>query len=317
MEIKLPNQIIQRAWGTECRGGIIVEVSEDALLPIPVEYPSFPYLQVSEDKSHTWVGRVLQSSKKGDFVVLKWVREDNKHNYYNVQSLLNGYTHVVPDSSLHSAKIGNPYLPTNHGVGYFGCIEVKCDLYPKIKSIWSSMLSRCYNKSNCMYPNYGGRGVYVDNRWLSLENFYKDCKDLLGWDKKLKDWGYFSLDKDILGNGLCYSKGTCMFLGRKDQTLNVQETPFVKVTTKEGRCLIYPSLAGASQHLAIPTGNLCSVKGSRRASAGCVSGVSTLLPYNPNNRLKWLSKEVLWMLRKDDINWNIFTDLLDKLGVKY
>lgn len=29
------------------------------------------------------------------------------------------------------------------------------------------------------------------------------------------------------------------------------------------------------------------------------------------------NSRLLWMLRKDDINWNIFTDLLDKLGVGY
>jgi hypothetical protein len=30
---------------------------------------------------------------------------------------------------------------------------------------WHSMKSRCYNKNNISYPNYGGRGITVCDRW--------------------------------------------------------------------------------------------------------------------------------------------------------
>lgn len=40
---------------------------------------------------------------------------------------------------------------------------------------WSGMFTRCYNKNNPKYEEYGGRGIYVCDRWhKSFENFYED-----------------------------------------------------------------------------------------------------------------------------------------------
>lgn len=45
---------------------------------------------------------------------------------------------------------------------------------PEFKT-WQRMKSRCYNKKSKDYPDYGGRGIKVCDRWLnSFENFYKD-----------------------------------------------------------------------------------------------------------------------------------------------
>lgn len=44
--------------------------------------------------------------------------------------------------------------------------------------LWSSMLTRCYNKSRNSYKHYGGRGIKVCDRWLpenkGFENFLND-----------------------------------------------------------------------------------------------------------------------------------------------
>lgn len=51
--------------------------------------------------------------------------------------------------------------------------------------VWAQMWSRCTNEKHESYPNYGGRGIYVCNRWESFENFMKDmgrrpsdCEDI-------------------------------------------------------------------------------------------------------------------------------------------
>lgn len=43
--------------------------------------------------------------------------------------------------------------------------------------IWKSMNQRCHNKNNKQYPNYGGRGITVCERWrgkYGFENFIED-----------------------------------------------------------------------------------------------------------------------------------------------
>lgn len=42
-------------------------------------------------------------------------------------------------------------------------------------STWSSMKKRCYSENDINYPNYGGRGIQVCDRWLrSFEDFLSD-----------------------------------------------------------------------------------------------------------------------------------------------
>jgi hypothetical protein len=36
------------------------------------------------------------------------------------------------------------------------------------------MISRCYNEEHHSYPNYGGRGIFVCDRWLDPEDGYEN-----------------------------------------------------------------------------------------------------------------------------------------------
>jgi len=59
---------------------------------------------------------------------------------------------------------------------------------------WEQMISRCYNKKDKSYKNYGGRGLQVCNRWRnSLQNFSDDMgpiPDNSSIDRKDNDKGY-------------------------------------------------------------------------------------------------------------------------------
>ena len=44
-------------------------------------------------------------------------------------------------------------------------------------SRWNTMLQRCFNPNHKDYPNYGGRGITVCERWLDFLNFLAD----MGW----------------------------------------------------------------------------------------------------------------------------------------
>lgn len=41
-------------------------------------------------------------------------------------------------------------------------------------TVWRHLLSRCQNPTDKSYLNYGGRGITVDPRWHTFENFFSD-----------------------------------------------------------------------------------------------------------------------------------------------
>lgn len=53
--------------------------------------------------------------------------------------------------------------------------------YRKIYTIYQNMMSRCYNKNNIYYENYGGRGIKVCDRWKDdYLNFLDDIEKSIG-----------------------------------------------------------------------------------------------------------------------------------------
>jgi hypothetical protein len=82
-------------------------------------------------------------------------------------------------------------------------------------SIWKAMKRRCYNKNVKDYPNYGGRGIIVCDRWLnSFENFISDMGK--------KPSAEYSIDRiDVNGN---YEPSNCRWATPKEQRLNQRKT---------------------------------------------------------------------------------------------
>lgn len=67
--------------------------------------------------------------------------------------------------------------------------------YSSLRSRWYDMHRRCSEPSCPAYPDYGGRGITVCDRWKSYDNFLEDMAPTFkrGWSIERKDvnLGYF------------------------------------------------------------------------------------------------------------------------------
>lgn len=85
---------------------------------------------------------------------------------------------------------------------------------------WQSMKSRCNYPNDLAYPQYGGRGITVCEKWNDFLNFYEDMG---------KRPNGFTLDRlDPNGN---YCKENCAWADKKQQCLNKRN---VKLYTIDG-----------------------------------------------------------------------------------
>lgn len=91
-------------------------------------------------------------------------------------------------------------------------------------SIWCGIRSRCSNPKDKAYPNYGGRGITVCERWSDFQNFLHDMGE-----RPSKKHSVDRINND--GN---YEPGNCRWATAKQQVRNTRRTIYITI---DGRTL--------------------------------------------------------------------------------
>jgi hypothetical protein len=90
--------------------------------------------------------------------------------------------------------------------------------------VWNNLVHRCTNPNIKGYPEYGGRGIRVCDRWLKFENFHADMGD--------RPSPQHSIDR--INNDGNYEPGNCRWATATVQTRNNRH---VRLYTFNGKTL--------------------------------------------------------------------------------
>mgnify|MGYP003592593139 FL=1 len=150
-------------------------------------------------------GEVFQTNGYGEVVVLEFLSaEEITVSFVNTENEV-----VTTLTALLSGCIKDNTQPSVIGVGVLGVGEYSPSIHKKHHTLWCSMLSRCYNKTNEKYKNY--RDCKVSANFLDFQFFAKWCEDQIGFNKD-----GFEIDKDLLSKQVkIYSEKTCVFLPKE------------------------------------------------------------------------------------------------------
>jgi len=172
----------------------------------------------NEDKL---VGAVIEGTYGSCTIISYDGTNKQGRKQYSVKFHETGYIkRGVTKTQINNKIIVDPYYPTICGIACIGMPQgLDTNIMYKLRSMWKRIIYRCYNKHSIDYTYYGQRGVTVEDRWLTFENFVEDIQSITNWEKKLTDWSSYDLDKDIKGDGFQYSKENCIWVSKSTNSI--------------------------------------------------------------------------------------------------
>jgi hypothetical protein len=173
----------------------------------------------------------------------------NDHTYCRVKFKSTGSIKDIRKDALMRGDFKDRYELSVYGVGAIGMAKKLGN--ERAYNIWNNMISRCYNKNDRAFKQYGAKGTTVSKDWLIFEKFLNDIPLIDGYDKELFNQGKLALDKDKKQNGYVrkvYSLSTCTFLSqRENNQYKTWDNVNYIATHKDGREVLIKNLSKFAQ----------------------------------------------------------------------
>lgn len=145
------------------------------------------------------IGKIFTNTKGLKYIVLKESDCIGTEYYYDIMFINSKSIKRVEKRNLIKGNVKDNYDKNICNVACKGNVSSKYPLLNKIVfKRWYAMIERCYCPTAISYKSYGGKGVFVSERWLCFENFLYDLPFIKGFDYNKYINGELQLDKDIL-----------------------------------------------------------------------------------------------------------------------
>ena len=103
---------------------------------------------------------------------------------------------------------------------------------------WLSMKARCENKSSKRYSEWGGRGIFVCERWQNFANFFSDMGS--------RPSNSHSIDR--IDNDGPYSPDNCRWATRKEQNRNQSSNRTLELNGLSKTTAEWSEITGIKSH---------------------------------------------------------------------
>ncbi len=158
----------------------------------------------------------LVGSRSGMLVVLSLLRDAVKQQTYAICQCDCGRLAKKTTSDIRRRRAKSCGCSTKHLIAIARTKHGKRG--SRVYMAWIDMLRRCGNPDVESYPNYGGRGISVCDRWKLFDLFFTDMGDPPSG---------MSLDRiNVNGN---YEPGNCRWATAKEQCNNTRRSRYLVV----------------------------------------------------------------------------------------
>lgn len=130
-----------------------------------------------------YLGQVLINTQGQRFLVYDCFRiHPSTVQMMKVRFLQTGYEATVKVFSITRRRVRDYCMPTIAGVGALGYARQSQD--PKTFRLWEQMVLKCYSPKDVDYSRFGAKGITIAERWLRLDRFTEDIKELEGYNEE-------------------------------------------------------------------------------------------------------------------------------------